>query len=66
MKANKDKNSGFATGNRGIVVNASAIENPGTWVRILASVSDCDWISTLHKALMVHQSSLFTDQHVQK
>ena len=36
MKAYKDKNSG--TGTRGLVAKASALEKPGTWVRILASV----------------------------
>ena len=29
LKANMDKNSGSATGTRGIVVYASALENPG-------------------------------------
>ena len=38
MYVYKDKNSGFATGTRSLVVNASALEKPGTWVRMLASV----------------------------
>ena len=38
MKAYKDKNSGPATGTRGIEVTASALEKPGTWVRLPASV----------------------------
>ena len=33
-----DKNSGPATGTRGIAVTASALEKPGTWVRLPASV----------------------------
>ena len=33
-----DKNSGSATGTRSLVVKASALEKPGTWVRDLASV----------------------------
>ena len=32
------KNSGPATGTRGLVVIASALEKPGTWVRLPASV----------------------------
>ena len=31
-------NSGPATGTRGLVVIASALEKPGTWVRLPASV----------------------------
>ena len=38
LKAYKDKNSGPATGTRGIAVTASALEKPGTWVRLPASV----------------------------
>ena len=38
MKAYKDKNSGPATGTRGIVVTVSALEKPGTWVRLPTSV----------------------------
>ena len=34
----KDKNSGSATGTRSLVVKSSALEKPGTWVRVLASV----------------------------
>ena len=34
----KDKNSGPATGTRGIAGTASALEKPGTWVRLPASV----------------------------
>ena len=34
----KDKNSGPATGTCGIAVTASALEKPGTWVRLPASV----------------------------
>ena len=33
-----DKNSGSATGIRSLVVKESALEKPGTWVRVLASV----------------------------
>ena len=33
-----DKNSGPATGTRGLVAIASALEKPGTWVRLPASV----------------------------
>ena len=33
-----DKNSGPATGTSGIEVTASALEKPGTWVRLPASV----------------------------
>ena len=36
--AYKDKNSGPATGTRSLVVIASALEKPGTWVRLPASV----------------------------
>ena len=36
--AYKDKNSGPATGTRGIAVTASALEKPETWVRLPASV----------------------------
>ena len=38
LKSHKDKNSGSATGTHSLVVYASAIEKPGTWVRVLASV----------------------------
>ena len=38
LKANKDKNSRSATGTRSLVAKASALEKPGTWVRVLASV----------------------------
>ena len=38
LKSHKDKNSGSATGTRSLVVYASAIEKPGTWFRVLASV----------------------------
>ena len=38
LKSHKDKDSGSATGTRSLVVYASAIEKPGTWVRVLASV----------------------------
>ena len=38
LKAYKDKNSGPATGTRGLVVIASALEKPGTWVRLPANV----------------------------
>ena len=33
-----DKNSGPATGTRGMTVTASVLEKPGTWVRFPASV----------------------------
>ena len=36
-EAYKDKNSNPATGTRGIAVNASALEKPGTWVLLPAS-----------------------------
>ena len=38
MKAYRDKKSGSATGTRSLVTTASALEKPGTWVRVLASV----------------------------
>ena len=38
LKSHKDKNSGSATGTHSLVVYTSAIEKPGTWVRVLASV----------------------------
>ena len=38
IKIIKDKNSGPDTGTRGIAVTASALEKPGTWVRLPASV----------------------------
>ena len=38
LKAYKDNNSGPATATRGISVTASALEKPGTWVRLPASV----------------------------
>ena len=38
LKAYRYENSGPATGNRGIAVTASALEKPGTWVRLPASV----------------------------
>ena len=38
LKAYEDKNSGSATGTRSLVVKASALEKPGTCVRVLASI----------------------------
>ena len=35
LKAYKDKDSGSATGTRCLVAKASALEMPGTWVRVL-------------------------------
>ena len=38
MTAYADENSGPATGTRGLVVIASALEKQGTWVRLPESV----------------------------
>ena len=38
MKSYEDTNSGSATGTPSLVAKASALEKPGTWVRVLASV----------------------------